>query len=119
MISLSEMITHLELEVISPPFDSQIEVRQACVSDLLSNIMATCPGSCLWITVQSHANVVGVAALLDMQAVILAGGNRPDPAVVAKAKEVGVTILASQESSFAICGKLYALGLSGMLKGGL
>jgi hypothetical protein len=119
MIKLRDVIRELDLETITPPADLEVNTRYACASDLLSNVMATCPGNCLWITVQCHANVIGVASLLDMQAIILAGGNRPDKKVVEKAAEVGVAILASRESSFDICGRLHTLGLRGMLKGEL
>jgi len=113
VVKLEDIVTLLDLEVISPPLDPQVVISQACVSDLLSFIMASCPGNCLWVTAQSHANVVGVAQLLDMQAVILAEGNRPDTSFIAKAKEAGIPVFISKEGSFAICGKLYGMGLAG------
>ncbi|MBS3937853.1 MAG: hypothetical protein KGZ50_04690 [Peptococcaceae bacterium] len=117
MPRLEEIIQHLELAILTPLKTGMTEIREACVSDLLSNVMATCPGHCLWITVQCHANVVGVASLLDVQAVILVGGPKPDQAVLRKATEVGVTLLESRDSAFNLCGKLYNLGVRGVLRG--
>lgn len=117
MIKLGDLINELNLETVSPPRDPDIFITTAAVSDLLSNVMAACPGNCLWVTVQAHANVIGVASLLDMQAVLLAGGARPEPPVLAKAREVGVPVLLSRDSSFDLCGKLYNLGVRGRLKG--
>lgn len=117
MLTINELIETLDLHPVSPPHDLQEMVETAFVSDLLSNVMATCPGNCLWVTAQCHANVIGVASLLDMQAVLLAGGAAPSPQVLAKAKEVGVTVLMSQEDVFSITGKLYQLGIRGRRRG--
>lgn len=117
MPELSSIIAELDLEVLTPLKPGNTIVEHACVSDLLSNVMATCPGHCLWLTVQCHANVIGVASLLDVQAVILIGGTRPDPGILRKAQEVGVTLLASPESAFNLSGKLYNLGIRGVLRG--
>ncbi len=59
-------------------------------------------------------NVVGVASLLDVQAVVLVGGAVPDQAVLKKAREVGVTLLATHDSAFNLCGRLYSLGIRGV-----
>ncbi|MBT9176585.1 MAG: hypothetical protein DDT20_00905 [Firmicutes bacterium] len=114
MPNLDEIIKSLDLTVLTPLKSPPIEVEYACASDLLSNVMATCPGHCLWITVQCHMNVVGVASLLDVQAVVLVGGAVPDQAVLKKAREVGVTLLATNDSAFNLCGRLYSLGIRGV-----
>ncbi|MBT9134113.1 MAG: hypothetical protein DDT37_00651 [Firmicutes bacterium] len=111
---LDEIIKSLGLTVLTPLKSPPLEVEYACASDLLSNVMATCPGHCLWITVQCHMNVVGVASLLDVQAVVLVGGAVPDQAVLKKAREVGVTLLATHDSAFNLCGRLYSLGIRGV-----
>ena len=116
-MTLRELVRTLQLDVATEPACWETVIEQACVSDLLSNVIATCPGNCLWITVQCHMNVVGVASLLDVQAVIIAGGAKPDPHVISKARDVGVTILTSQDSAFNICGRLFALGIQGTSRG--
>ncbi|HSL93588.1 MAG TPA: serine kinase [Bacillota bacterium] len=112
-MNIAELIEKLNLEVVCPPGDADITVHSACVSDLLSNVMATCPGNSLWITAQGHTNVIGVASLLDMQAVILAGCATPDENVQCRARDTGVTLLRSPDNAFDLCGKLYALGIRG------
>ncbi len=114
MPDLATIIDALELTVLTPPKSPPILVEYACASDLLSNVMATCPGHCLWITVQCHLNVIGVASLLDVQAVVLVGGALPDQSVLKKAREVGVTLLATGDSAFNLCGRLYNLGIRGV-----
>jgi len=114
MPDLETIIDALDLKVLTPLKSPPVTVEYACASDLLSNVMATCPGHCLWITVQCHINVVGVASLLDVQAVVLVGGAVPEQAVLKKAREVGVTLLATHDSAFNLCGKLYNLGVRGV-----
>ena len=117
MLTINAIIAALSLESVSPPTNPDEVIDTVFVSDLLSNVMASCPGNCLWVTVQCHQNVIGVASLLDMQAVLLAGGSRPSPQVLAKAREVGVTVLVSQDDAFELAGKLYSLGLRGKRRG--
>lgn len=117
MLTINDIIETLNLEPVSPPFDQSQMIETVFVSDLLSNVMASCPGNCLWVTVQCHANVIGVASLLDIQAVLLAGGSQPSPQVLAKAREVGVPLLLSNYDAFELAGKLYSLGLRGRRRG--
>ena len=115
-MKIAELIEKLDLEVVCPPSDPETAVQSACVSDLLSNVMATCPGNSVWITSQGHTNVIGVASLLDVQAVILAGCATPDESVQCKARDTGVTLLRTPDNAFDLCGKLYALGIRGQTR---
>lgn len=117
MLTINEIIEALDLEPVSPPPNNDQRIDTVFVSDLLSNVMASCPGNCLWVTVQCHQNVIGVASLLDMQAVLLAGGSQPSPQVLNKAREVGVPLLLSRDDAFELAGKLYNLGLRGKRRG--
>ena len=61
-------------------------------SDLLSCVMAGAKTRRVWVTLQAHLNIVAVAALLELSAVIITEGARPDPATIAKANEEGITV---------------------------
>ncbi len=117
MLTITEVIEALDLEPANPPCDKDERIDTVFVSDLLSNVMACCPGNCLWVTVQCHANVIGIACLLDMQAVLVAGGAQPSPQVLSKAKEVGLPLLLSRADTFELAGKLYSLGLRSQRRG--
>ena len=67
---VQELVEALELRVISPG-DTQREVRGGYASDLLSCVMARAKVGIVWLTLQAHPNVVAVASLLDLAAVIL------------------------------------------------
>lgn len=88
-----------------------IQVASVYTSDLLSCVMAGAKPASLWITLQAHMNVIAVANLLEISAVILSEGADPDPAVIQKANEQGVTLFSTPESTYTICGRLWELGL--------
>ncbi|MGE5541596.1 MAG: DRTGG domain-containing protein [Bacillota bacterium] len=78
-------------------------------SDLLSDVMANAKEGVAWITIQTHKNVIAVAVLTGVAAVIMTGGRQPDDETRAKAEEERVVILATCEQSFDVAGRLYSL----------
>ena len=62
-------------------------------------------------TLQSHNNIVAVAALLELSAVIITEGAVPDPDTIARANEEGITLLATNDFTYPVVGKLWELGL--------
>jgi len=54
-----------------------VEVRGGYVGDLLSDVMANSREGELWITRQTHQNVVAVASLKELAGVILVKGAEP------------------------------------------
>ncbi len=109
-MKLGEVIERLGAEALVPG-DETAEPTGAYISDLLSDVMAHARPGAIWITIQTHQNVIAVAALLNLAAVILAAGHKPDEETLAKAKAEGVAIYAAEDSGFILAGKLYELGL--------
>jgi predicted transcriptional regulator len=73
--------------------------------------MAGAPRHGIWVTLQAHGNIVAVAALLELAAVIITEGAMPDENTIQKANDEGVTLLSSTRSSFNIIGQLWEMGL--------
>ena len=73
--------------------------------------MAGAANQGIWVTLQAHLNIVAVAALLDLSAVIITESATPDEATIAKANEEGITLLSTQASSFEVVGKLWEMGI--------
>lgn len=87
------------------------EINGAYLSDLLSDVLAHAQPGALWLTVQTHRNVVSVAATKDLAAVLFTCGRKPDPAVVVEAEEQGIVLLATPLSAFEAAGKLWEAGI--------
>lgn len=85
------------------------EISGAYVSDLLSDVVGKAGQGMVWITSQVHVNIVAVAFLKDLSAIIVANEREVEPAVLAKAEEEGVVILSSGLSTFNTAGELYVL----------
>jgi hypothetical protein len=89
------------------------EVRGGYVSDLMSDVLGHAGAGFLWITLQTHANIVAVAAARDLAGIVLIGGNSPEPLTLEKARAESVTLLLSDLPAFEAAGRLYALGIPG------
>jgi hypothetical protein len=83
-------------------------------SDLLSCVMAKARKGNVWVTLQSHLNIVAVAALLQIAAIIVTEGMTPDEPTLQKANEEGIPILTTPASSFTIVSRLAHLGIRGV-----
>ena len=112
MMELKAIIDQLNLTVLTTPkpFD-QVVPANGYTSDLLSCVMAGAKNKGLWVTLQAHMNIVAVAALLELSAVIITESAMPDPATIAKANDQGVTLLATKAPSFEVVGRLWEMGL--------
>lgn len=91
-------------------------VTGAYASDLLSDVMAHAREGSLWLTIQSHPNVVAVALLTSLSAVVFAGGVRPDEDTVAKAQAEGINLITTDLPTYEAAGILYAGGLHGAVR---
>ena len=91
------------------PLDREVTCGYAC--DLLSWVMSHGEAGMIWITVQTHMNVIAVASLADMSAVLVPENIRVEQAVADKAREEGVAILVSDRSAYELSGLLYAAGV--------
>ena len=109
-LTVAQVATELGLKQLAEPVGDR-PVTGAIVSDLLSYVMANGAAGQVWVTVQGHAHVVAVAALAGLAAVVIAAGFEPEVEARERAEEEGIPLYLSDESAFALAGKLYALGL--------
>lgn len=111
-MTLQEIIDQLELSCLTQEKDfGQISPTSGYTSDLLSCVMAGAAHQGVWVTLQSHINIVAVAALLELSAIIITEGAVPDRDTIAKANDEGISLLATDRSTFYVVGKLWELGL--------
>ena len=111
-MNLEQIIHDLDLTVLTEPKDfSQMVPSAGYTSDLLSCVMAGAPHNGIWVTLQAHANIIAVAALLELHAVVVTEGAAPDHSTISKANEEGITLLSTPKPTFFIAGRLWELGL--------
>jgi hypothetical protein len=113
-VKLSELAEKLNLDVRSARDHLDREISGGYVSDLLSDVMANCEEGNIWITLQIHMNIVAVATMKDIAAIILVNSREPEQDTIEKADEENVVIMASELPAFELVGRLYELGISRM-----
>ncbi len=111
-MNLQQIIEKLDLTVLTESRDfSAITPTGGYTSDLLSCVMAGAKNDYLWMTLQAHLNIVAVAALLDVAAVVITEDAQPDQATIDKANQQGVVLLSTPLSNYEIDGKLWEMGI--------
>jgi len=111
-MNLQEIVDSLHLMPLTAPQEfAGITPSCGYASDLLSCVMAGAAHQSVWVTLQAHINIVAVATLLDLSAIIITEGAQPDTATIAKANEEGINLFSTSEPTFSVVGKLWQLGL--------
>ena len=108
MLTVSTIAEKLGLKVVVRGDLSEM-VSGCYISDLLSDVMAHSKDHELWITLQTHPNIVAVAVIKGISALILTNGRNPEPATIKKAEDEKVTIMISHQTTFELAGLLYSM----------
>ena len=108
-MKLKEIAQKLKLHALTSPDRLDNEVSYGYTSDLLSDVMANSKEGYLWITLQTHQNIVAVAKLKDLSGIVLVNNREPDEDTVEKAVQENVPLLRTSEAAFVISGRLYEL----------
>ena len=112
-MTLREMIEKLELILVAETGALDETVSGGYVSDLLSHVMGQAKAGQIWITMQGHQNIVAVASLVGLSAVIVAGGVEPEEQTVVKARDQEVVLCKTNLSTYEVVGRLYNLEFQG------
>lgn len=107
---VGELVHKLGLEACCGAGSLGQEVTGGYCGDLLSDVMANSKAGNVWITMQVHVNIVAVAVLKELSAIILVNGKQPAEDTVKRARKENVPILLSKHSAYEVAGKLYFLG---------
>jgi hypothetical protein len=101
----------LDLKSTGAPLDADVQVAYA--SDILSDVMSRAREGSIWITLQTHANIVAVADLKSLAGIILVAGRQPEEDTLEKANGMQVPIFTTNHTAFEIAGRLYEIGIKG------
>jgi hypothetical protein len=88
-----------------------VEITGGYASDLLSCVMAGAKAGNIWVTLQAHPNIIAVASLIELSAVIITEGVSPDPETILKAQETGIPLLTTDRDTFSTVVALAKLGI--------
>jgi hypothetical protein len=106
---LKDIVDRLHLVVRCGGDRLDREVSGAYAGDLLSVVMANSEAGDVWITMQIHVNILAVALLKELAAIILVQGRQPTEDTLKKAVEEKVPILVSNLPAFETAGRLHEM----------
>lgn len=110
-MTVRNVMEEMELFMVAGASGVDNEVKTVYVGDLLSWVMGNAEQKCVWITVQSHVNIVAVATLIGASCIIVSEGVFVGQDTVEKANEEGIPIFASSYTSYELAKQLMKLGL--------
>ena len=109
LMKVRELVEKLNLKVYSGESGLDNEITGGYTSDLLSDVMGFAKDGQIWVTLQTHKNIMAVATLKDLVAVVLVKGFVPDNDAAEVSNKEGLPILGTDEQAFEITGKIFTL----------
>ena len=106
-----EVVEQLGWDVLAGADHLGAEVTGGYAADLLSCVMAGAEAGELWITLQTHANIVAVASLLGISAIVVAEGAPVPETTLSKADDQGIAIVSSKKPVYETVAQLIALDI--------
>jgi hypothetical protein len=110
-LKIKELIEKCELQVVNEMFEPEKEVSGGYTSDLLSDVIANSKKDNVWITMQTHLNIVAVASLKELTAIIIVMNREIDKDALEKAREEKILVLSTNLTAFQISGKIFESGI--------
>lgn len=106
-MNLEDLLKKIDVTVINNFVNS--EIVDGYTSDLLSDVIANAKAGSLWITLQTHKNIVAVATMKQIPAIIITSGRRPEKDVIDAANEESIVLISTNMNNFECSGKLYKI----------
>ncbi|WP_066628664.1 DRTGG domain-containing protein [Labilibacter marinus] len=108
-MKVCDLVEQLNLKVFCGEQGLDNEVVGGYTSDLLSDVMGNVDENQVWITLQTHKNIMAIASLKEVAAVILVKGYKPEQAALEQSNEEGIPILGTDLETFEMSGELFGL----------
>ena len=107
-MNITQAVEKLNLKTLVSG-DMEREITDCYIGDLLSWVMGRAPEDSIWLTVMGNINSIAVATLADVSCIVLVENAALDEDAKKKAELHDVTILQSEENSYALATKIYEL----------
>jgi predicted transcriptional regulator len=112
-MTLDEVKKILDADVLVGKNLLNQEVKMACGSDLMSDVLAFVKPECLLLTGLTNPQVVRTAEMADVAAICFVRGKKPGPATIEMAESKNIPLLTTQIPMFESCGRLWKKGMLG------
>jgi serine kinase of HPr protein (carbohydrate metabolism regulator) len=102
-----DLVNELKLHLFSGKEGLNNDVSCGYTSDLLSDVMGHAEAGSIWITIQTHKNVMAIASLKDLPAIIISSGEKPGEDTIEQSNAEGIPLLGTEMRSFEVSGKIF------------
>lgn len=110
-MTLKELITLLEGEVLTPGHDLDIPVPCAFASDLISDILMCTKEPTLLLTGLTNPQVIRLSDMIDLVGIIFVRGKKPSQEIIEMAEERKLLLVMTKMTLYRSSGLLYNAGL--------
>ena len=87
------------------------EVKSACGSDMMSDVLAFVKDQAVLLTGLVNMQVIRTAEMMDMVCVVFVRSKTPSEEIVSLAESKGIVVMTTEERMYDACGILYSNGL--------
>ena len=112
-MTIGDIAELLDARILCLQDKTDSEVRSACGSDMMSDVLAFVKEQAVMLTGLVNHQVIRTAEMMDMRCVVFVRGKQPSAEIIRLAEDSGIVLLATSERMYTACGKLYQNGLSG------
>lgn len=88
------------------------QVKSACASDLMSDVLAFVKDEAVLITGLCNPQIVRTAEMMDMRCIVIVRSKKPAAEIIELARQKGIVMLSCEYRMFEAAGKLYEAGLN-------
>ncbi|HNX37647.1 MAG TPA: transcriptional regulator [Candidatus Cloacimonadota bacterium] len=110
-MTLKEIATLLEAEVLTQKANMEIPVPCAFASDLISDILMCTKEPTLLLTGLANTQVIRLSDMIDISAIVFVRGKIPTQELIEMAEERGLPLLRTTMTMYRSSGILYNAGL--------
>ena len=103
----------LDATVLGECCELDKEVKAACGSDMMSDVLAFVKDQAVLLTGLINPQVIRTAQMMDMVCIVFVRGKIPSEQMIELANESGITLLSTHFRMFKACGVLFENGLHG------
>ena len=117
-MKVNQIIEPLKAEVVVGEKMEEQDIEGGYCGDLLSDCIASAKEESVWVTIQSHPNIVAVAVLVGMPCIVVSNYQEIGEETVKRAQKEGITILRTSLTSYQAVSVLSSLGIPGTRRHG-
>jgi len=113
-MTLAEVKEILQAELLTSDSNLSLQVRSACASDMMSDVLAFTEPDALLITGLTNQQTLRTVEIADAVAVVFVRGKYPDYETITLANKKKIPLMTTEFCMYDACGLLFNKGLCGV-----